>query len=761
MEAVKEAVEGVKKLAVGEKNPKAEGAAKPKKEKKEKKKGNADLELSPKPEYIDHRIKLFDEIKKQYDENVAKKPRDQIEITMPDGGVRAGQAWETAPADIARGISKSLFERTIIARVDGQLWDLERPLEKSCSLELLPFEDPEAQKIFWHSCAHVLGEACERRFGAHLAYGPFTDDGFFYDMRLPEGAPVEPADYDPLEKIMASAIKEKQKFERLDVPKEQLLQMYNYNKYKQHYINGQIPDGGSATVYRNGPFIDFCRGPHIPHAGRIKAFKIMKNSASYFLADAANDSLQRIYGASFPEKALLDEYIKNLEEAEKRNHRKIGTEQELFFFDLVSPGSPFFLPHGKIIKNALEAYIREEYWDRDYVEVESGNMFNSSLYKTSGHWGHYSKDMFKLDVEKEQWALKPMNCPGHCILFGHRDRSYRELPMRVAEFGVLHRNEASGALSGLTRVRRFVQDDSHIFCSEDQIKQEISGLFDFLHAVYSKFGFTFKLKLSTRPDEFMGKVETWDKAESMLKEALSEFVGDKWELNPGDGAFYGPKIDITISDALKRDFQCATIQLDFQNPENFNLQYVLPASADKNKAEAEEAKAESTEAPAEKASADADAGKAAPSKVLKAGNARPVMIHRAIYGSLERFIGILTEHLAGKWPFWLSPRQILVVPVSQAVNDYCVEVQKIFRKEKMHVDVDISGETMKKKIREGQLKQYNFIFVLGHEEESSRSVNIRNRDDQDSQKRGEVIKLDEALQKLKALRDSRQLENKI
>ena len=465
-----------------------------------------------------------------------------------------------------------------------------------------------------------------------------------------------------------------------------------------------------------------------------------------------------------------------LEEAAKRDHRKIGQDQELFFFHPMSPGSCFFLPHGMIIYNTLQAYIREEYWKRGYQEVNSPNMFSSALWKQSGHWQHYSEDMFTFDVEKEKWALKPMNCPGHALVFGHRERSYRELPIRMAEFGILHRNEASGALTGLTRVRRFMQDDTHVFCTEGQVGQEINALFDFMVAVYGLFGFKFKMKLATMPDNHLGDEATWQRAEAQLTEALEEFksaTGTAWELNPGDGAFYGPKIDVTISDALKREFQCATIQLDFQLPQQFNLEYRTEQEAvarpevngEPEQASLVESPLTTQELPIRSApdvAPDSSAAKKEETsfrRELTPGCARPVMIHRAIYGSFERFIAILCEHFGGKWPFWMSPRQILVVPVMPAANDYVLELQKIFREKRMHVDVDISGNTMQKKIRTGQLQQYNFIFVVGAQERDSRSVNIRNRDLPETQKMGELVPLDDAIKKLCALRDERRLNS--
>lgn len=429
------------------------------------------------------------------------------------------------------------------------------------------------------------------------------------------------------------------------------------------------------------------------------------------------------------------------------------------------------------IYNALQVFIREEYWKRGYVEVNSPNMYNSTLWKQSGHWQHYKDDMFVFDVEKEQWALKPMNCPGHAVLFGHRERSYRELPIRMAEFGILHRNEASGALTGLTRVRRFMQDDTHVFCTEGQVEQEIMALFDFLQAVYGLFGFTFKMKLSTMPENHLGDVATWERAEEQLTKALDEFkerTSTPWELNPGDGAFYGPKIDVTISDALKREFQCATIQLDFQLPQQFNLEYRTEEQAaarseingeTSNVPNAADGDANTSEnlvirsaPPAEPDSSAAPKSSASFRKELTPGCARPVMIHRAIYGSFERFIAILCEHFGGKWPFWLSPRQILIVPVMAGVNDYVLELQQLFRSKRFHVDVDLSGNTMQKKIRTGQLAQYNFIFVVGAKEKEERGVNMRNRDIPETQKLGELIKVDDALEKMIKLRDERRLD---
>jgi threonyl-tRNA synthetase len=378
-EAVKDAVkDGLNKLSLQDKEEKKKQQQQQPKKEKKKKTGDASGpdELATPPAYIDHRIKIFDELKAEYDAEIASKPHDEILITLPDGSQKTGKAWETTPGDIARGIAKSLAERVFISKVDGEVWDLERPLEKSCQLALLDFEDKDARMVYWHSSAHVLGECAERRWGCDLCIGPpLEEGGFYYEMRLPESAPVYESDYAPLEKIAQKAIKEKQVFQRLVLSKENLLKMFESNPYKQHIIKDKIPDGTSTTVYRNGPFIDLCRGPHIPHTGRIKTWKVMKNSASYFLGDAANDSLQRIYGISFPDKKLMDEHLHYLEEAAKRDHRKIGTQQELFFFDEMSPGSAILLQKGMVIKNTLQAFLRQEYWKRDYQEVDTPNMY--------------------------------------------------------------------------------------------------------------------------------------------------------------------------------------------------------------------------------------------------------------------------------------------------------------------------------------------------------------------------------------------------
>ncbi|KAI9038581.1 threonine--tRNA ligase THS1 [Aspergillus affinis] len=696
------------------------------------------------PDFIVERNNLFEQLWQEHLEELKNKPHPDINVTIDLGNGEvstvAAKAWENTPAHLLKNLPKELSANVVIAKINKELWDLGRPFESDCTVSYLPFEHPEAREVFWHSSAHCLGEACECEYGCLLSHGPPTPQGFFYDMAMPDSRVVKESDWKSLDNKASKIFKEKQSFDRLEVTKENLRKMFSYSKYKLHYIE-KLVTGEKSTVYRCGTLVDLCRGPHIQNTGKVKTFKIMQNSSAYFLGDQANDSLQRIRGVAFPDKKLMQEHLKFLEEAEKRNHVRIGKEQELFFFDEVSPGCPFLLPNGTKIFNALQSLLRTEYRKRGYQEVQTPNMYDVGIWKTSGHWQHYKDDMFKLDVEKREWALKPMNCPGHFVLFGHRERSYRELPLRLADFGVLHRNEASGALSGLTRVRKFQQDDTHIFCAEDQIAQEIEGLFDFLKSIYGLFGFTFKLKLSTRPEKYLGELETWNYAEEQLKACMTKFMGNDWTIDEGDGAFYGPKIDITIADALKREFQCATIQLDYQAPINFKLEYMTNEKGEKVQVATEDEQKEGQ----------------SKSNELGAGRARPVVIHRAIIGSFERFLGILIEHFGGKWPFWISPRQILIVPVMPAVNDYVQELQEILRGDKLNVDIDISGNTMQKKIRTGQLHQYNFIFVVGASEKESRTVNIRNRDDPATQKQGVMIPLEEARTKLKALRKERRL----
>ncbi|XP_074135596.1 threonine--tRNA ligase 1, cytoplasmic [Sminthopsis crassicaudata] len=685
--------------------------------KKKTKEGSTDggrTELNPWPEYINKRLEMYNKLKAENDAIMlekASKNSQPIKVTLPDGKQVDAESWKTTPYQVACGISQGLADNTVIAKVNKVVWDLDAPSwREDCTLELLKFEDEEAQAVYWHSSAHIMGEAMERVYGGCLCYGPPIENGFYYDMYLENGG-VSSNDFSALEALCKKIIKEKQLFERLEVKKETLLEMFKYNKFKCRILNEKV-NTPTTTVYRCGPLIDLCRGPHVRHTGKIKTLKIHKNSSTYWEGKADMETLQRIYGISFPDPKMLKEWEKFQEEAKNRDHRKIGRDQELYFFHELSPGSCFFLPKGAYIYNTLVEFIRSEYRKRGFQEVVTPNIYNSKLWLTSGHWQHYSENMFSFEVEKEIFALKPMNCPGHCLMFDHRPRSWRELPLRIADFGVLHRNELSGALTGLTRVRRFQQDDAHIFCTMEQIEEEIKNCLDFLRAVYDVFGFSFKLNLSTRPEKFLGDIEIWNQAEKQLESSLNEF-GEKWELNPGDGAFYGPKIDIQIKDAIGRYHQCATIQLDFQLPIRFNLTYVSHDGDDKK---------------------------------------RPVIIHRAILGSVERMIAILTENYGGKWPFWLSPRQVMVVPVGPTCDAYAQKVQQQFHDAKLMTDIDLDpGCTLNKKIRNAQLAQYNFILVVGEKEKTSGTVNIRTRD---NKVHGERT-VSETIERLQQLKQSR------
>lgn len=670
-------------------------------------------ELSPAPEFIAAREELWQRLKAEREAWLAAQTPQDICITLPDGKEVKGQSWRTTPYDIALGISKGLADNCVVARVNGELWDLDRPLEGDVKLELVKFDDEEGQAVFWHSSAHVLGEAMERVYGGHLCYGPPIDQGFYYDM-YSDDYKVSENDFKVLDDVVKGIVKEKQPFERLEMKKSDLLEMFKYNKFKVRILNEKV-DTETTTVYKCGPLIDLCRGPHVRNTGKIKAMAITKNSATYWEGNAEAESLQRIYGISFPDTKLLKEWKQLQEEAAKRDHRKLGIQQDLFFFHELSPGSCFFQPKGAHIYNKLLEFLKGEYWKRGFQEVISPNIYNAKLWQTSGHWDHYAENMFRFDIEKEAFGLKPMNCPGHCLIFDHRPRPYRELPLRMADFGVLHRNELSGALTGLTRVRRFQQDDAHIFCRPDQIKSEMAGCLDFLKHVYGIFGFTYQLRLSTRPEKFLGDLEVWNRAEKDLADSLDS-VGLPWKLNPGDGAFYGPKIDITLQDALRRQHQCATIQLDFNLPRRFNLSFIDE----------------------------------------KGEKQHPVMIHRAILGSVERMIAVLTESYGGKWPFWLSPRQAMVVPVGPPFNDYAMEVAAAIREKGYCSEADTDdSNTMNKKVRNAQLAQFNFIFVVGEKERTNGTVNVRTRD---NKVHGE-FSLSEVLAKFSHLREERILKS--
>ena len=537
--------------------------------------------ITENPKLLADRLAVYDRVQVAYAERIAQKPKNPIKITMPDGSVKDGVSWETTPMDIAKQISNSLAKKIIVAEVkytgeryeqevicvvegldddsneletkdqETELYDLLRPLEGDCTLRLLTFDDELGKMVFWHSSAHVLGESIERKFGGHLTIGPPIKGGFYYDVYCGSEVCTEESWYPKIDSEIKKIVSEKQSFQRLVVTKEEALEMFDHNVFKREIIRTKVPDGTRTTVYRNGPFVDLCLGPHIPNTSMIKAMKVHKHSATYWMGDADADSLQRLYGVAFPDKKAMKKWEADMELRKKNDHRKVGTAQELFFFHELSPGSCFFMPHGARIYNKLVEYIKTEYWIRGYQEVVTPNIFSTDLWKISGHYEHYRDDMFLFNTaDKEEYAMKPMNCPGHCLVFRHRQRSYRELPMRMADFGVLHRNELKGALTGLTRVRRFQQDDAHIFCRVDQIMDEVIGALEFMKSVYGIMGMRFKLERSTRPKKAIG-IDTedgrkrWDVAEDALAKALDKFAGPgNWRDNPGDGAFYGPFLDL-------------------------------------------------------------------------------------------------------------------------------------------------------------------------------------------------------------------------
>jgi threonyl-tRNA synthetase len=705
------------------------------------------------PPYLQHRLDVWDKLVKRKQESLAKMAKKDITIELKDGTKKQGKAFETTPLDIAAGISKGLANDAVAAKIiykekveslqqcvaaDGEsddeavtegsetavLWDMTRPLEGSCHLELLKFDDAEGQEVFWHSSAHILGQAMERAFGCHLTIGPALETGFYYDGFFGSKKISEKEDFPVIQKHAAEVVKEQQPFERLVITKEEALELFSENPFKVQLITNKVPDGSLTSCYRSGPLVDLCRGPHIQSTGKAKAFMLTKNSAAYWLGDQKLDSLQRVYGIAFPSDKQLKEYKKFLEEAEKRDHRNLGKQMSLFLHHpWASPGATFWFPAGARLYNKLIDFMKSEYRLRGFDEVITPNMFDSRTFKTSGHYKCYKDDMYSVMVESTEWMLKPMNCPGHMLMFDSGIHSYKDLPFRWADFGVLHRNEDSGALSGLTRVRRFQQDDAHIFLRPDQIQSEVMGALDFLQYVYGVFGFSATFKLSTRPKKAIGSKEIWDNAETQLKAALDR-SGVPWSLNPGDGAFYGPKIDVQLHDVMRRKFQCGTIQLDFNGPIRWNLQYRKEGAAEEEKAVAEQDKAEfkGAEEVDEKGEVVWKEGK------LKNGFERPVVVHRAILGSLERMSAILIEHYAGKWPFWLSPRQVMVVAVNEKANTYAKWVERQLTLHGFYAESDISGKTLPKKVREAQLSQWNFLAVVGPTDQQNLTVNLRERD---------------------------------
>ncbi|MBS3096037.1 threonine--tRNA ligase [Candidatus Woesearchaeota archaeon] len=610
----------------------------------------------------------------------------KIKITLPDGSAREFDKGITA-GEIAFGIGKRLGEDALIARVNDKLKDLFVPINEDATLQILTFKDKEGLEVFRHSTAHLLAQAVIELFpDAKLTIGPVVEGGFYYDFDIAHH--FTPEDLAKIEGRMREIVEKDYKVERIELTESEAKKLFKDNPYKIELIDEFHKEKQPLSAYRQGDFIDLCKGPHIPSTGKIKAFKLTKISSAYWRGDQTKQQLQRIYGISFPEKSMLEQHLKLIEEAEKRDHRKLGKELEWFNFFEESPGAPFFYPKGAVIYNQLLNFIRAEYKKRGYQEVITPLLYDKSLWLTSGHWEHFKEHMFTLESEGKEYAIKPMNCPSHVLIYKSKSRSYKELPLRIADFAPLHRNELSGTLAGLTRVRKMSQDDAHIFVAPEMIEEEIISVLDFTNFIYKKiFDFEYKVELSTRPEKFMGKIEDWSTAEESLKKALGG-KGIKYEIKAGEGAFYGPKIDFHIKDALGRSWQLATIQLDFQLPERFDANYV---GADNAKH-------------------------------------RVIMIHRALLGSLERFIGILVEHYAGKLPLWLAPIQARILTVSDKYSDYANKIKEELEKNSIRAELDDRTESVGYKVREAQAQKIPLILTVGEKEESKGTVAVRTID---------------------------------
>ena len=606
----------------------------------------------------------------------------EITVTFPDGSKQKYKKPVNA-LDIAKTIGERLARDAIAAELDGVLVDLSKNIEKDSNLRIITFKDKEGVEIFRHSSAHILAMAVKELWpDAMPTIGPAVDEGFYYDFDKKE--PFTPEDLKKIEQRMHELAKKDIPFERIELTKEKAKKAFKDNPYKIELIE---EFGGNISAYRNNEFMDLCRGPHVSSTGRIKAFKLTKIAGAYWKGDSKNKQLQRVYGISFPDKKELKKHLQLIEEAEKRDHRKLGKEMDLFSFHEEGPGFPFFHPKGTHIYNKLVEFMRSEMLKKGYQENRTPLILNKDLWLKSGHWDHYQDNMYFTDIDKREFAVKPMNCPGNLLVYKTKVHSYRELPMRAGEFGLVHRHELSGVLSGLFRVRCFTQDDAHVFCTEEQLEDEIMELIDFIGFIYKTFGFEYNLELSTRPEKAMGAKEIWDKAEGALKNTL-EKKKMKYKINEGDGAFYGPKIDYHLKDAIGRTWQCGTIQVDFSMPEKFDLTY---EGKDGHKH-------------------------------------RPVMLHRAIYGSVERFLGILIEHYAGKFPLWLAPLQARIITVADRFEDYAKEVKEKLAKEGVIVEIDSRAESVSYKAREAQAHKIPLILTVGEKEQKENTVSIRTLD---------------------------------
>lgn len=606
-------------------------------------------------------------------------------ITLPDGEKKEFEKGISV-GEVTKSISEGLYRDSVGAKVNDKVLGNADKINEDSTFKVLKLDDLEGQKILWHSASHLMAYAIETLYpNTKFAIGPAIDSGFYYDMDLDHRFVEE--DFQAIEKKMIELAREDLKIVRVDITRDAAIKYFKekVQDYKVELIE-DLAEDEPITLYQMGEFTDLCRGPHLESTKKIKAVKLLSIAGAYWRGDSNNKMLQRIYGIAFDKKKKLDEYIEKREEAEKRDHRKLGRELDLFSMHEEGPGFPFFHPNGMIIRNNLLSWWKNVLQERGYGEILTPVILNEDLWHRSGHWDHYKENMYFTEIDEEGYAVKPMNCPGSTLIYSTTPHSYRDLPLRYAEFGLVHRHELSGALHGLFRVRSFTQDDAHIYCLPNQIKSEVFEIIDLANLLYDTFGFKYSVELSTRPDDYMGDLESWNEAEKALKEALEE-KGMPYTINEGDGAFYGPKIDYHLEDAIGRTWQCGTIQLDFQLPQNFELTYVAEDGSKK----------------------------------------RPVMLHRALFGSVERFMGILIEHFAGKFPLWLSPVQVEIIPVSEKFKPYAGEVFDQLKKAGIRVKIDERAEKVGYKIREAQLKKVNYMLVIGEKETASHKLSVRKR----------------------------------
>ena len=612
-----------------------------------------------------------------------------IKITLKDGSVMEVEKGISV-LDVAKKISEGLARVAMCGLVNGEVKDLRYELNEDSELNICTFDSLEGKKAYWHTTSHILAQAVKRLYpDVKLAIGPSIDNGFYYDFDTE--ITFTPEILEKLEAEMTKIIKEDLEIKKFTLPREEAIKfMKDKNEdYKVELIE-DLPEGEEISFYEQGEFVDLCAGPHLMSTGKVKAIKLQHVSGAYWRGNENNKMLQRIYGISFPKKSELDSYLEMLEEAKKRDHKKLGKQLELFMIAPEGPGFPFFLPKGMVLRNILEDFWRNIHKENGYQEIKTPVILNEELWHRSGHWDHYKENMYTTKIDDVDYGIKPMNCPGGMLVYKNKMHSYRELPIRAGELGLVHRHEKSGELNGLFRVRCFTQDDAHIFCLPTQIESEISNLMKLIDTVYSIFGFDYTVELSTRPEDSMGSDEEWELAENSLKKAL-ESQGVPYKINEGDGAFYGPKIDFHIKDCLGREWQCGTIQLDFQMPERFDLTYI-GEDGEKH---------------------------------------RPVMLHRVIFGSIERFIGILIEHYAGAFPVWLAPVQVKILPIADAHVEYAKKLQEEFSKKGIRVELDDREEKIGYKIREAQLEKVPYMAVVGDKEIAANAIGLRSRTDGD------------------------------